>query len=147
MQLALEKLQQVFGFSAFRGVQADVIARVLAGKSTLAVMPTGAGKSLCYQLPSVMHGGTTIVVSPLIALMHDQMRAATAAGIRAATLTSADDDRYETMERMRKREIDLLYVATKRASGPRCWRPKPCAGAALPGPSCRMCCMKTIWRA
>ena len=117
MQLALEKLQQVFGFSAFRGVQADVIARVLAGKSTLAVMPTGAGKSLCYQLPSVMHGGTTIVVSPLIALMHDQMRAATAAGIRAATLTSADDDRYETMERMRKGELDLLYVAPERASG------------------------------
>ncbi|MEE9433363.1 MAG: DNA helicase RecQ [Sphingorhabdus sp.] len=117
MKEAAEKLQQVFGFSAFRGVQEDVIARTLAGKGSLAIMPTGAGKSLCYQLPSVMLKGACIVISPLIALMHDQMRAAKAAGIRAATLTSADDDRYETMERLRGGELDLLYVAPERASG------------------------------
>ncbi|WP_430985861.1 DEAD/DEAH box helicase, partial [Escherichia coli] len=64
--------------------------RVLAGRNTLAVMPTGAGKSLCYQLPALALPGTCVVVSPLIALMHDQLRAATAIGISAATLTSVD---------------------------------------------------------
>ncbi len=92
--------------------------RVLAGESTLAVMPTGAGKSLTYQLPAVMLEGTCVVVSPLIALMHDQLRSATANGIRAATLTSADTNRDETIERFRAGELDLLYVAPERASQP-----------------------------
>ena len=65
-------LQSTFGFPAFRGVQQQVVDRVLAGDNTLAVMPTGAGKSLCYQLPAVLLPGTCVVVSPLIALMHDQ---------------------------------------------------------------------------
>ena len=90
---------------------------MLAGERTLAVMPTGAGKSLCYQLPSVMLDGTTIVISPLIALMHDQMRAAETVGIRAATLTSVDQNRAETIERFRAGSLDLLYVAPERASG------------------------------
>ena len=110
-------LQSTFGFPGFRGVQADVVTRVLAGENTLAVMPTGAGKSLCYQLPSVTLEGTCVVVSPLIALMHDQLRAATAIGIRAATLTSVDTDQMETMARFRRGELDLLYVAPERASG------------------------------
>ena len=114
----LDQLHATFGFSAFRGVQADVIARVMAGERTLAVMPTGAGKSLCYQLPSVVLPGTCIVISPLIALMQDQVRAADAAGIRAATLTSVDDNRAETMERFRQGQLDLLYVAPERASSP-----------------------------
>ncbi|MHA3841834.1 DNA helicase RecQ [Sphingomonas aestuarii] len=109
-------LQSTFGFPAFRGVQADVVDRVLAGDRTLAVMPTGAGKSLTYQLPAVMMAGTCVVVSPLIALMHDQLRAATSVGIRAATLTSADDNRAETIQRFRDGELDLLYVAPERAS-------------------------------
>jgi ATP-dependent DNA helicase RecQ len=111
------ELARVFGFSGFRGVQAQVVERVLTGKRTLAVMPTGAGKSLCYQLPAVMMEGSCVVISPLIALMHDQMRAAEAAGIRAATLTSADDNRAETIERFRGGQLDLLYVAPERASG------------------------------
>jgi ATP-dependent DNA helicase RecQ len=110
-------LQKVFGFSGFRGVQQDVVRRVLARQRTLAVMPTGAGKSLCYQLPSLMLEGTVVVLSPLIALMHDQMRAADSVGIRAATLTSADDNRAETIERFRKGDLDLLYVAPERATG------------------------------
>lgn len=110
-------LQSVFGFREFRGVQRDVIDHVLAGRRCLAVMPTGAGKSLCYQLPALMREGTAIIISPLIALMHDQMRAATAAGIRAATLTSADDDRAETVQRLRSGDLDLLYVAPERATG------------------------------
>lgn len=112
----LPVLQSTFGFPAFRGVQADVVDRVLAGDRTLAVMPTGAGKSLTYQLPAVMLEGTCVVVSPLIALMHDQLRAATSVGIRAATLTSADDNRAETIARFRDGELDLLYVAPERAS-------------------------------
>jgi ATP-dependent DNA helicase RecQ len=113
----LPHLQRVFGFPQFRGVQADVVARVLAGERTLAVMPTGAGKSLCYQLPAVMLEGTCVVVSPLIALMHDQLRAATAVGIRAATLTSVDENRGETIARLKAGKLDLLYVAPERASG------------------------------
>ncbi|RJF94115.1 DNA helicase RecQ [Sphingomonas cavernae] len=110
-------LQHTFGFPAFRGVQRAVVDRVLARERTLAVMPTGAGKSLCYQLPALALEGTCVVVSPLIALMHDQLRAATAVGIRAATLTSADDNRAETLARFRNGDLDLLYVAPERASG------------------------------
>jgi ATP-dependent DNA helicase RecQ len=110
-------LHRVFGFPEFRGDQEQVVERVMAGKRTLAVMPTGAGKSLCYQLPAVMMDGTCVVISPLIALMHDQMRAADAVGIRASTLTSADDNRAETIERFRAGKLDLLYVAPERASG------------------------------
>ncbi len=113
----IEHLRRVFGYDAFRGVQSSVVERVLAGQRTLAVMPTGAGKSLTYQLPSVMLDGTCVVVSPLIALMHDQLRAAEAVGIRAATLTSVDDNRAETIERFRAGELDLLYIAPERASG------------------------------
>jgi ATP-dependent DNA helicase RecQ len=109
-------LKQTFGFDHFRGVQEQVIARVLAGKRTLAVMPTGAGKSLCYQLPALALEGTALVVSPLIALMHDQIRSADAIGIRAASLTSADSDRERTIERFRAGELDLLYVAPERAT-------------------------------
>ena len=110
-------LHRLFGFAGFRGQQEQVVTRVLAGQRTLAIMPTGAGKSLCYQLPAVIMDGTCIVISPLIALMHDQMRAADAVGIRAATLTSADDNRAETISRFRAGELDLLYVAPERASG------------------------------
>ncbi|MEY4721375.1 MAG: helicase RecQ [Pseudomonadota bacterium] len=112
----LATLHASFGFSAFRGVQERVVRRVLAGRSTLAVMPTGAGKSLTYQLPSVILPGTCVVISPLIALMHDQLRAAQANGIRAAALTSADTDRAATVERFRAGELDLLYAAPERAS-------------------------------
>jgi ATP-dependent DNA helicase RecQ len=112
----LPLLHSTFGFPGFRGVQEQVVDRVLAGENTLAVMPTGAGKSLCYQLPSVVLEGTCVVVSPLIALMHDQLRAAEAVGIRAATLTSVDTNQMETIARFRRGELDLLYVAPERAS-------------------------------
>ena len=109
-------LKQTFGFDSFRGVQQDVIGRVLAGRHTLAIMPTGAGKSLCYQLPALVRPGTALVISPLIALMHDQIRSAEAIGIRAASLTSADSDRERTIERFRSGDLDLLYVAPERAT-------------------------------
>jgi len=109
-------LKQTFGFDHFRGVQEMVVGRVLAGQHTLAVMPTGAGKSLCYQLPALVLEGTALVISPLIALMHDQIRSAEAIGIRAASLTSADSDRDRTVERFRNGDLDLLYVAPERAT-------------------------------
>src|SRR4051794_23696676 len=112
-----ELLKRVFGFDHFRGVQETVVDRVMAGEHTLAVMPTGAGKSLCYQLPAVARDGTALVISPLIALMHDQIRSADAIGLRAASLTSADADRDRTVERLRAGELDLLYVAPERAAG------------------------------
>ncbi|WP_126173584.1 DNA helicase RecQ [Altericroceibacterium xinjiangense] len=109
-------LHDIFGFESFRGVQEDVVRRVMAGEGTLAIMPTGAGKSLCYQLPAVALPGCCVVVSPLIALMHDQLRSAQAVGIRAASLTSADEDWRETQDRLVAGELDLLYVAPERAS-------------------------------
>ena len=109
-------LKQTFGFDHFRGVQEQVVGRVLAGQHTLAVMPTGAGKSLCYQLPALIRAGTALVISPLIALMHDQIRSAESFGMRAASLTSADGDRERTIERFNTGELDLLYVAPERAT-------------------------------
>ncbi|HEU0097171.1 MAG TPA: DNA helicase RecQ [Allosphingosinicella sp.] len=112
----LSILHETFGFPAFRGVQEQVIGRVMAGRHTLAVMPTGSGKSLCYQVPALARKGTALVISPLIALMHDQIRSATGFGIRAASLTSADEDRQETLQRLKRGELDLLYAAPERAS-------------------------------
>ena len=111
-----ELLRRTFGFAGFRGQQEAVINRIMAGENTLALMPTGAGKSLCYQIPALARSGTAIVISPLIALMHDQIRAARAVGIRAASMTSADQDRAETAEALRSGELDLLYVAPERVN-------------------------------
>ncbi|MGQ2929106.1 MAG: DNA helicase RecQ [Sphingopyxis sp.] len=113
----LPLLKSTFGFDHFRGRQGEVVDRVMAGERTLAVMPTGAGKSLTYQLPAVALTGCVVVVSPLIALMHDQLRGARAAGIRAAALTSVDADFAETRQRYRDGDLDLLYVAPERATG------------------------------
>src|SRR3954463_80379 len=102
-------LKRVFGFDHFRGVQEKVIGRVMAGEHTLAVMPTGSGKSLCYQVPALAREGTALVVSPLIALMHDQIRSARAFGIRAAALTSAESEaeRQDNLARLRNGALDL----------------------------------------
>src|SRR3954462_5899775 len=118
MSNAHEILKRVFGFDHFRGVQEDVISRVLAGQHALAVMPTGSGKSLCYQVPAIAREGTALVISPLIALMHDQIRSARAFGIRAAALTSAESEaeRQDNLARLREGALDLLYVAPERAS-------------------------------
>jgi len=109
-------MRQTFGFAGFRGQQETVINRIMAGEHTLALMPTGAGKSLCYQIPALARRGTAIVVSPLIALMHDQIRAANAVGIRAASMTSVDQDNAATAQQLRAGELDLLYIAPERAT-------------------------------
>lgn len=84
-------MREVFGFPDFRPGQGEILEAVLAGDDVLAVMPTGRGKSLCFQLPAILKGGLTLVVSPLIALMRDQVAALQSAGVEAASLTSADD--------------------------------------------------------
>ena len=109
-------LHDRFGFSSFRGVQEEVVARAMAGENTLAVMPTGAGKSLTYQLPALARRGTGIVISPLIALMHDQVRSAEGFGIRAAALTSVSEDPRAIRDALRDGKLDLLYVAPERAT-------------------------------
>ena len=109
-------LHDRFGFSHFRGVQEQVVERTVAGQSTLAIMPTGAGKSLTYQLGALARRGTGIVISPLIALMHDQVRSAEAYGIRAAALTSLSTDPRKIRDAARDGQLDLLYVAPERAT-------------------------------
>jgi hypothetical protein len=94
----LDQLHTTFGFSAFRGVQDQVVGRVMAGQSTLAVMPTGAGKSLTYQLPAVMMPGTCVVISPLIALMHDQLRSPRPTASRRHADQRRCEDREATID-------------------------------------------------
>ena len=91
MSAALSKLKTVFGFDAFRGAQGEIIEHVAGGNDALVLMPTGAGKSLCYQVPALLRDGTGIVVSPLIALMQDQVEALRQLGVRAEFLNSSLD--------------------------------------------------------
>src|SRR5271169_6919128 len=91
LETARSELHRVFGFPAFRPGQEDVIGAALRGEDVLAVMPTGSGKSLCYQLPALARRGLTLVVSPLIALMRDQVAQLDALGISAAALNSASE--------------------------------------------------------
>jgi len=111
-----ELLEQHFGYRDFKTGQEDVIGRLLEGKSTLAVFPTGGGKSLCYQLPALVLDGLTVVVSPLIALMKDQIDQLLAKGIAAVRLDSSlSFDEYRVaVNQIRSGEAKLLYVAPER---------------------------------
>ena len=112
----LKTLNRVFGFPEFRPHQEDIVRTIQGGRDVFAVMPTGGGKSLCYQLPSRMLPGTTLVISPLIALMKDQVDAACKIGLRAAYLNSSqtETERTEVVGRLQKGALDLLYVAPER---------------------------------
>ncbi|GAM98896.1 ATP-dependent DNA helicase RecQ [alpha proteobacterium U9-1i] len=113
LSTARELLQRVFGHAEFRGLQADVIGEVLAGRDVMAVLPTGGGKSFCYQIPAILRPGCGLVVSPLIALMQDQVAALRVAGIAAARLDSSldRDARNECLAAMREGKLDLIYVS------------------------------------
>ena len=113
-------LHSVFGFSAFRPGQEEIVRAALDGENVLAVMPTGSGKSLCYQLPAIARPGLTVVISPLIALMRDQVRALSAAGVLAGSLNSNNEpeENARVMALLRRRELRLLYLAPERLARP-----------------------------
>lgn len=113
-------LHRVFGFPGFRPGQEEIVRAVLEGRNTLAIMPTGGGKSLCYQLPALCRDGVTVVISPLIALMRDQVRALRAAGVEAGALTSGNTDAEteDVFQAIDDGRLKLLYMAPERlASG------------------------------
>lgn len=116
MERAQQLLQDVFGYEQFRTPQAEVIETLLNGQDSLVVMPTGGGKSLCYQLPALIRPGVAVIVSPLIALMQDQVSALSQWGIRAGCLNSSIDYSViaETEHQMRAGGLDLLYIAPER---------------------------------
>jgi ATP-dependent DNA helicase RecQ len=113
---AVQVLRRVFGYQAFRGEQQAIIDHVIGGGDALVLMPTGGGKSLCYQIPALVRGGTGVVISPLIALMQDQVDALTTLGVRAGFLNSTQDfeRRREVQRAFLNGELDLLYLAPER---------------------------------
>ena len=115
-RLPIDVLREVFGYDSFRGQQAEIIDHVIAGNDALVLMPTGGGKSLCYQVPALCRPGTAVVVSPLIALMKDQVDALSQLGVKAAFINStlAPDAAREIEARAVDGDIDLLYVAPER---------------------------------
>jgi len=119
---ALAILNRVFGYASFRGPQRQIVAHVAAGGDALVLMPTGGGKSLCYQIPALLRDGVAVVISPLIALMQDQVDALRELGVRAAFLNSSLGAREAAaVERaLAAGELDLLYVAPERLLTPRC---------------------------
>jgi ATP-dependent DNA helicase RecQ len=121
MPSALSLLKSIFGYSEFRGAQAEIIEHVATGGDALVLMPTGGGKSLCYQIPALMRDGCAVIVSPLIALMQDQVAALTEAGVRAAVLNSslAAERAFHTERDFAAGKLDLLYVAPERLLTPR----------------------------
>ncbi|AQR63958.1 DNA helicase RecQ [Aquaspirillum sp. LM1] len=116
MHDALTLLQQVFGYPEFRGLQAEIVTHVAEGQNALVLMPTGGGKSLCFQLPALLRPGVTVVVSPLIALMEDQVAALSELGVAAAYLNSTveADEARRIAQAARSGELKLLYVAPER---------------------------------
>src|SRR5512138_1803015 len=113
MPAAASILKDTFGYDTFRPLQREVIENVLNKRDTLAVMPTGGGKSLCYQIPALLFDGLTVVVSPLIALMKDQVEQLRAAGVPALFLNSSlgPEEYQRNMEQVRAGSVKLLYVA------------------------------------
>jgi len=109
-------LQSIFGFPGFRPGQEEIVDAVMAGRNTLAIMPTGGGKSLCFQLPALCRDGVTVVISPLIALMRDQVRSLRAAGVEAGALTSGntDEETEAVFEALDQGRLKLLYMAPER---------------------------------
>ena len=112
----LKLLAEVFGHAEFRDGQRPVVDAVIAGENTLAIMPTGGGKSLCFQLPALMREGVTVVISPLIALMRDQVRALQAVGVSAGALTSGNtpEESDAVWEGLERGDLKLLYMAPER---------------------------------
>lgn len=120
MSSPLSLLQSVFGFDTFRAGQGEIVDAVCANKNVLAIMPTGGGKSLCFQLPAVVDDGLTVVISPLIALMRDQVRAMNELGVCAGALTSGntEEETEEVFQALDEGRLRLLYIAPERLANP-----------------------------
>src|ERR1700729_1244202 len=116
LSAAQQILRATFGFDAFRPGQTEIVAAILDGRDVLAVMPTGSGKSLCYQLPALLRDGLTVVVSPLIALMRNQVAQLCGYGVAAAALNSANDpdQNRSILDQIARGELGLVYVAPER---------------------------------
>ena len=112
----IEILKSVFGYETFRAEQEEIVNHIISGKDALVLMPTGGGKSLCYQVPALCLDGLTIVISPLIALMQDQVTALKELGVKAAYLNSSlsMEEAYEVKEAMKDGELDIVYVSPER---------------------------------
>ena len=113
---ALSVLNTVFGYPEFRSPQDEVIETIINGENALVLMPTGGGKSLCYQIPALIRSGCAIVISPLIALMQDQVNALTQLGVKASFLNSSLDQNqaFDVEQALRQGQLDLLYIAPER---------------------------------
>ncbi|MGH7505646.1 MAG: RecQ family ATP-dependent DNA helicase, partial [Longimicrobiales bacterium] len=133
LERARAALARHFGFPDFRGGQLDAVRGVLSGRDTLVLMPTGGGKSLCYQVPALALSGLTLVVSPLISLMLDQVEALRARGVAAAFINSTlpPAEARETLARAERGELKLLYVAPERLETPSFAARLPSLGIAL----------------
>ena len=116
MDAPRDLLHRVFGFAEYRPGQEEIVSAVLAGQNVLAIMPTGGGKSLCFQLPALCRDGVTVVISPLIALMRDQVRALKAVGVEAGALTSGntEDETEQVFQALDDGRLKLLYIAPER---------------------------------
>src|SRR5437016_3551503 len=115
-----QSLREHFGYQQFRKGQEAIVRSVLSGRPTVAILPTGGGKSLCYQLPAMLFEGTTLVVSPLVALMKDQVDALRARGIPATFINSSipEGERQERQSQLRRGQFRLVYVAPERFHSP-----------------------------
>lgn len=148
-------LARVFGYTAFRPHQIEIVKGILGGHDSLSIMPTGGGKSLCFQLPSHLMDGVCVVISPLISLMKDQVDAACANGLRAAALNSSlsPGGHRAVREALASGELDLLYISPERLSAPGFWDAR-LHGRFLSSPSTRrtafpngdMISARIIWR-
>ena len=132
-QQAKEILQQVYGYPEFRAQQLDVIEATIRGQDSLVLMPTGGGKSICYQIPALLRPGVTLVISPLIALMHDQVTALKQIGVNAAYLNSSlsADQQRSIVDALEAGQLDLLYVAPERLVQPNMLRQLATAAIGL----------------
>src|ERR1700722_4995730 len=127
-----QALEKYFGFREFREPQGEVISEILNGQDVFVVMPTGGGKSLCYQLPAILRDGVTVVVSPLVALMKDQVDALAARGLSATLINStiSGAEQQQRIRRMREGEFKLVYIAPERFRG---WFSPPALGTITIG--------------
>ncbi|HGX93518.1 MAG TPA: DEAD/DEAH box helicase, partial [Candidatus Tenderia sp.] len=116
MSTAQQVLQTTFGYDSFRPYQEEIVEHAISGGDTLVVMPTGGGKSLCFQIPALVRNGVGIVISPLIALMQDQVNALRQNGVNAAFLNSSlgASEAYEVEQQLLNGQLDLLYLAPER---------------------------------